>query len=151
LRARQERVFIKPSCNCDVLPRNGTFCETRKSPFLFCSPGVSIVSAKPAETNEKSQQPASPEASVLSAVNWDDTRMATHFANVVNIQSTLEQVDLFFGTNKTWNISGERQVKVELTDRVILGPYAAKRLWVALGGVLKEYEARYGGLKINGR
>jgi hypothetical protein len=85
------------------------------------------------------------------AVIWDDSSMVTHFANVVNIQSTLEQVDLFFGTNKTWNISGERQVKVELTDRVILGPYAAKRLWVALGGVLKEYETRYGGLKINGR
>ena len=54
--------------------------------------------------------------------------MVTHFANVVNIQSTLEQVDLFFGTNKTWNIGNERQVHVELTDRVILSPHAAKRL-----------------------
>ncbi|MFD2180903.1 DUF3467 domain-containing protein [Rhodoplanes azumiensis] len=85
------------------------------------------------------------------AVHWDDSKMATHFANVVNIQSTLEQVDLFFGTNKTWNAAGGRQVKVELTDRVILGPHAAKRLWVALGGVLKEYEARYGTLRIDGR
>jgi Protein of unknown function (DUF3467) len=151
LRARQERVFIKPSCNCDVLPRNGTFCETRKSPFLFCSPGVSIVSAKPAETNEKSQQPASPEASVLSAVNWDDTRMATHFANVVNIQSTLEQVDLFFGTNQTWNVPNDRRVQVELSNRIILSPHAAKRLWMALGGVLESYEARHGELRIEGR
>jgi hypothetical protein len=85
------------------------------------------------------------------AVVWDDSRMVTHFANVVNIQSTLEQVDLLFGTNKTWNVSNERQVKVELTDRVILGPFAAKRLWMALGNVLKEYETRYGGLKLDGR
>ncbi len=85
------------------------------------------------------------------AVVWDDSRMVTHFANVVNIQSTLEQVDLFFGTNKTWNVANERRVKVELTDRVILGPFAAKRLWLALGSVLKEYEARYGGLKVDGR
>ncbi len=85
------------------------------------------------------------------AVLWDETRMVTHFANVVNIQSTLEQVDLLFGTNKTWNVASEKQVKVELTDRVILGPFAAKRLWLALGNVLKEYETRYGALKINGR
>jgi len=85
------------------------------------------------------------------AVVWDDSAMVTHFANVVSIQSTLEQVDLFFGTNKTWNLAGDPQVKVELTDRVILGPHAAKRLWVALGGVLKEYETRYGSLKIDGR
>src|SRR5262245_44216815 len=85
------------------------------------------------------------------AVVWDDSGMVTHFANVVSIQSTLEQVDLLFGTNKTWNLAGERQVKVELTDRVILGPHAAKRLWLALGGVLKEYEARYGALKVDGR
>jgi hypothetical protein len=88
----------------------------------------------------------------IPAVLWDDSRMVTHFANVVNIQSTLEQVDLFFGTNKTWKTAtNEKQVKVELTDRVILGPFAAKRLWLALGNVLKEYEARYGALKLNGR
>jgi hypothetical protein len=91
------------------------------------------------------------EAAHGPAVLWDDSRMVTHFANVVNIQSTLEQVDLFFGTNKTWNVANERQVKVELTDRVILGPFAAKRLWMALGNVLKEYETRYGGLKVDGR
>jgi hypothetical protein len=85
------------------------------------------------------------------AVVWDDGAMVTHFANVVSIQSTLEQVDLFFGTNKTWNLAGDPQVKVELTDRVILGPHAAKRLWIALGGVLKEYETRYGALKVDGR
>jgi len=85
------------------------------------------------------------------AVIWDDSAMVTHFANVVSIQSTLEQVDLFFGTNKTWNLSGERQVKVELTDRVILGPHAAKRLWLALGNVLKEYETRHGALSVDGR
>jgi hypothetical protein len=41
--------------------------------------------------------------------------------------------------------------RVELTDRVILGPFAAKRLWVALGNVLKEYEARDGGVMLDGR
>lgn len=91
------------------------------------------------------------EAGGTVPVVWDDGKMTTQFANVVNIQSTLEQIDLFFGTNKTWNVSNERQVKVDLTNRVILSPHAAKRLWAALGGVLKEYEARHGALKIDGR
>ena len=97
--------------------------------------------------------PAAPADEALQgpAALWDDSRMVTHFANVVNIRSTLEQVDLFFGTNKTWNIGNEREVKVELTDRVILAPFAAKRLWVALGNVLKEYEALDGGVKLDGR
>jgi hypothetical protein len=54
--------------------------------------------------------PANPDASVLSAVNWDDFKMATHFANVVNIQSTQKQVDLFFGTNQTWNLPSDKRV-----------------------------------------
>ena len=109
------------------------------------------MAEKPSEATAAPPVVASGDAAQTPTVVWDDSRMATHFANVVSIQSTLEQVDLFFGTNKTWNLSGERQVKVELTDRVILGPHAAKRLWLALGGVLKEYEARYGALKIDGR
>jgi hypothetical protein len=37
-----------------------------------------------------------------------------------------------------------------LSDRVVLNPYAAKRLRVLLEKVLKEYEARYGELKLEG-
>ncbi|MCA1952533.1 MAG: DUF3467 domain-containing protein [Hyphomicrobiales bacterium] len=98
---------------------------------------------------QKTEAAEAPDGAV--PVVWDDSKMTTQFANVVNIQSTLEQIDLFFGTNKTWNVSNERQVKVDLTNRVILSPHAAKRLWAALGGVLKEYESRHGALKIDGR
>src|SRR5262245_51369348 len=111
----------------------------------MASPDTDATAAAPTAAAAATNEAQSP------AVVWDDSAMVTHFANVVSIQSTLEQVDLFFGTNKTWNLSGERQVKVELTDRVILGPHAAKRLWLALGGVLKEYETRYGSLKVDGR
>lgn len=82
------------------------------------------------------------------SVEWIDRNMATHFANVVNVQSTREQVDLFFGTNQTWNLSDTPRVAVDLSNRVILTPHAAKRLWAVLGGVLREYEARYGPLNI---
>ena len=83
-----------------------------------------------------------------SQLRWDDSRMATHFSNVVNIQSTREQVDLFFGTNQTWNATNEQPLSIELSNRIILSPYAAKRLSTALNGVLREYEQRYGALDV---
>lgn len=81
-------------------------------------------------------------------LRWDDTKMSTHFANVVNIQSTREQVDLFFGTNQTWNAGNENVLSIELSNRLILSPFAAKRLSIALNGVLREYEQRYGALDV---
>jgi hypothetical protein len=131
--------------------RNGPAEHAAFRYFSFLLGGVSIVSAKPVEATEKAAQPAAQEASILSAVNWDDSKMATHFANVVNIQSTQEQVDLFFGTNQTWNVPNDRRVQVELSNRIILSPHAAKRLWLALGGVLESYEARHGELRVEGR
>jgi hypothetical protein len=35
---------------------------------------------------------------------------------------------------------------VQLTDRVIMSPHAAKRLSILLDNVLKEYESRFGKL-----
>lgn len=93
-------------------------------------------------------QPAASEAARPTSVQWNDKEMATHFANVVNVQSTREQVDLFFGLNRTWNVEGGGQVAVDLTNRIILTPFAAKRLWTVLGGVLREYESRHGALEV---
>src|ERR1700743_1982139 len=93
-------------------------------------------------------QPVAPETNRPATVQWIDKNMATHFANVVNVQSTREQVDLFFGTNQTWNVAGNSQVAVDLTNRIILTPFAAKRLWTVLGGVWRKYESRHGALDI---
>lgn len=89
------------------------------------------------------------EAPDRTGVHWIDDEMGTHFANVVNVQGTREQIDLFFGTNRTWNLEDGAGVSVELSNRIILTPLAAKRLWTVLGGVLREHEARYGTLDLD--
>ncbi len=81
-------------------------------------------------------------------VNWDDSNMRTSYANVVNASSTREEVTLFFGTNLTWNPAESSSFDVRLNDRIVLNPYAGKRLWMLLGAILKEYENRFGQLKI---
>lgn len=103
---------------------------------------------KPAK--EKGKDNASAVASpVLPTVNWDDSSMKTSYANVVNASSTREEVTLFFGTNLTWNPGESREFKVRLSDRIVLNPYAAKRLWILVGAILKEYETRFGALNID--
>ncbi len=93
-------------------------------------------------TDNKKTAPSAP------VVVWDDSAMTTAFANVVNIQSSQEQVDVFMGTNQTWNPSGDNsEVRVQLAHRVIMTPIAAKRMAAALSGVIEQYEARYGELK----
>ncbi|CAO4167019.1 hypothetical protein EEDFHM_00989 [Methylorubrum populi] len=85
----------------------------------------------------------------VRAIEWREDSMATQFANVVNVQGTREQVDLFFGTNRTWNLAQTESVVVDLSNRVILTPLAAKRLHSVLGGVLAEYENRHGRLDLD--
>jgi hypothetical protein len=82
-------------------------------------------------------------------LHWDDSKMSTSFANVVNIQSTREQVDLFFGTNQTWNVQSDSStLSIALSNRIILSPHAAKRLSIALVNVLREFEGRYGAIQV---
>ncbi len=84
----------------------------------------------------------------LPTVKWDDSNMKTSYANVVNAASTREEVTLFFGTNQTWNPVGTKEFNVNLSDRIVLSPFAAKRLWTLMGAVLQEYEKRFGSLDL---
>ncbi len=76
-------------------------------------------------------------------IKWDDSNMKSSYANVCNVTSTREEVVMLFGINQAWN-RGQKEVTIQLTDRIIISPYAAKRLATLLGGVVKEYEKRFG-------
>jgi hypothetical protein len=81
-------------------------------------------------------------------IKWDDSGMKSSYANVCNVTSTREEVVLLFGMNQAWN-RGQKEVTIHLTDRVVLSPYAAKRLSMLLQGVVNEYEKRFGALNID--
>ena len=82
-------------------------------------------------------------------VKWDDSSMKSSYANVCNVTSTREEVVMLFGINQAWN-RGQKEVTIQLTDRIIISPYAAKRLVTLLDGVVKEYEKRFGALSVDG-
>jgi hypothetical protein len=80
-------------------------------------------------------------------IRWDDSNMKSSYANVCNVTSTREEVVLLFGMNQAWN-RGQKEVVIQLTNRIVVSPYAAKRLSLLLGNVVKEYENRFGALNI---
>ena len=98
--------------------------------------------------DKKEADSATEPQSAASRVEWDDSKMNTTYANVANAASTREEVALLFGTNTTWKLSGDKPVKIELTNRLILSPYAAKRFSLLLNNVLDEYESRFGKLDV---
>ncbi len=88
-----------------------------------------------------------PEATAPSVpkIRWDDTSMKSSYANVCNVASTREEVVLLFGVNQAWQ-AGQPEIPIQLTDRIIMSPFVAKRLALLLGNVLREYEGRFGAL-----
>ena len=79
-------------------------------------------------------------------VKFDDTKMHSSYANVCNISFTREEVLLLFGMSEAWQ-SGQKEVNVQLTERVILSPFAAKRLQLLLSAIVQQYEQRFGTLE----
>ena len=72
---------------------------------------------------------------------WDETDMRLSYANIVNVTAAPGEINVFLGTNRT-AVPGGREVRVKLSDRVVMTPVTAKRLMVLLAATLKDYEAR---------
>ncbi len=81
-------------------------------------------------------------------INWDGSKMRSTYANVCNVSSTREEVTLLFGTNKNWH-AGQKDLTVELSDRMTLNPYAAKRLSILLANTINEYEKVFGAVELD--
>ncbi|HSB81615.1 MAG TPA: DUF3467 domain-containing protein [Candidatus Methylomirabilis sp.] len=82
-------------------------------------------------------------------IRWDDTNMKSSYANFGNVASTREEFVLLFGVNQAWQ-AGQAEIPIQLTDRIIMSPFVAKRLALLLTNVLREYETRFGALGVPG-
>ena len=101
--------------------------------------------AKQVNMDATNEQQAAPEG---VKVRWNTSDINSAYANVCNVTSTREEVVMNFGVNKAWERnSGE--LEIELSNRIILSPFAAKRLNLMLDKLIKEYEGRHGELKLD--
>jgi hypothetical protein len=95
----------------------------------------------------KTETPAIQGDTAGMKIKWDDSNMKSAYANVCNVTSTREEVVMLFGMNQAWNRS-QKEVTIQLTDRIVISPFAAKRLSMLLGNVVTEYEKRFGALNV---
>jgi len=94
---------------------------------------------------EKQDKPAEQQAQQVK-VKWNTTGLKSSYANFCNATSTREEVVLNFGVNHNWERSPE-EMEIDLEHRLVLSPFAAKRLNQLLAKLITEYESRYGELK----
>lgn len=80
-------------------------------------------------------------------VKWDDSNLESAYANVANVSCTREEVTLLFGTNQTWH-AGQQDLTILLSHRIMLSPFAAKRMLMLLEATIKKYEATFGDIVI---
>lgn len=110
---------------------------------MAIKPASEAVQAKPAPP-QQTDTAAGP--SPAARVRWNAASVKSSYANFCNASSTREEVVLNFGVSHDW----ERQpqnMEIELSHRVVLSPFAAKRLSQLLSKLVGEYESRYGELK----
>lgn len=103
-------------------------------------PGVDAATLLAAAAPEPLQQREAPR------VRFDTSELKSSYCNVCNATSTREEVVLNFGINESWDRE-QGDVAVRLTHRIIVSPYAAKRLHDLLSKLLAEHETRYGATK----
>jgi hypothetical protein len=101
------------------------------------------VASNPTNGGRETEQRGA--ATQTPKINWDDSKMTSSYANVCNAAGTREEVVLFFGISNP-SQTGEPEVSVQLSQRVIMSPFAAKRLAALLNAVVKQYEERWGQL-----
>ena len=85
-------------------------------------------------------------ANAAPTVQLDRSNVHGSYANVCNVSSTREEVVLAFGINNAWE-RGQANVQIQMTDRIVLNPFAAKRLADILNRVVAEYESTFGPLQ----
>jgi hypothetical protein len=95
---------------------------------------------------EKEDKAAADTAAPAAKVRFNSADLKSSYANFCNATSTREEVVLNFGVSNNWDRTPQ-DMEIELSHRIVLSPFAAKRLHTLLAKLMSEYETRYGELK----
>ena len=83
----------------------------------------------------------------------DERTMRTNYANAFRTNSTAEEVMLDLGLNLV-NPTGQQQTEqpdiiFQVSERVILNYYSAKRLAIALSQLIRRHEEQFGQIELD--
>jgi hypothetical protein len=79
----------------------------------------------------------------LVKIIWDDSNIRSFYPDIAQVKASRDEVMLLFGDAKERNLD-QNEIRAKLSERIVVNPCAAKRLSIALGDRIREYEAAYG-------
>ncbi|MFN0055961.1 MAG: DUF3467 domain-containing protein [Planctomycetales bacterium] len=103
-------------------------------------------SANTSVTDPVVPQPAAPAQGELTV---DDSSVSPLYANFCRVSSTPEELIIDVGLNTSPMSTGD--VKVKISERIIINHYTAKRLLAALTSSLERHEQLFGVVETNVR
>lgn len=95
---------------------------------------------------EKASQQVAEKASQQVKVRWENANIQSVYSNVCNVAGTREEIVLLFGMNQAFNAT-ENEMTIQLSNRIVMSPFVAKRLAALLNNVVSDYESKYGVLE----
>ncbi|KKB08617.1 DUF3467 domain-containing protein [Devosia chinhatensis] len=102
---------------------------------------MTTIEGLSATTTDENRQPVS--------ITWNDKDIVSQYSNIATVTATREEFFFLFGTHQNWRgVEGGQPVEVELSNRMVLSPFAAKRLLMILNQTVKAYEQRFGEVKL---
>lgn len=84
-------------------------------------------------------------------VRVDERDMTTSYANAFRANPTADEVMIDFGINLPAGNpqDGQPEIAFQISDRIVMNFYAAKRLALALGQIVRRYEQEFGELEMD--
>lgn len=79
----------------------------------------------------------------------DDANAPSIYSTTVRVWGSAEEINLDFAG--ALRPTGPTTAKLKIDQRVVLNPFAAKRLAIALAQAVGRYEAQYGVLELDAR
>lgn len=99
--------------------------------------------------SDHKKEPTRTEMNGVSIV-WHDEKMESVYANIGTATANREEFFLLFGTHQNWRGSESEttEVDVNLSTRIVMSPFAAKRLATILASSLQAYEEQFGPINL---
>jgi hypothetical protein len=106
--------------------------------------------AKPGEKPAE-EQPSENRGQEL-VVRLDERNLRTTYANAFRTNATAEEVMLDFGLNLLAPPSkpgGQPDIVFQITERIVMNYFQAKRLALTLGKIIRDHEEAFGELELD--
>jgi len=82
----------------------------------------------------------------------DERKMTTSYANAFRTNGTAEEVMMDFGVNilmPSTEQQGQAEILFQVSNRVIMNYYSAKRLAITLSQLIRRHEQQFGELELD--